>query len=65
LGVTSTGIVMVAAALMLLAALGYAWKHRPYRGPGTDTTAADEMAMRASKFTQRSGGMGGDIGGDL
>jgi hypothetical protein len=39
--------------LMVGAAFVYAWRNRPYRGPGADTTAVDQMAMQASKFVTR------------
>jgi hypothetical protein len=58
-------LVVGAIVAMVVAAFVYAWKNRPYRGPNADIEWRDEMAMRASKFTERSGGMGGDIGGDL
>ena len=56
---------MGSAILLVGAAFVYAWRNRPYRGPGADTTAVDEMAMQASKFTTRGPCMGSDIGSDL
>jgi hypothetical protein len=53
------------AILLVGAAFVYAWRNRPYRGPGADTAAVDEMAMQASKFTTRGPCMGSDIGSDL
>jgi hypothetical protein len=52
---------------MVAVAVAYAWKNRPYRRPGAeaDNEWRDEMALRADKVTRRSGGFGGDIGGDL
>jgi hypothetical protein len=63
--VVLTWILVGAALLMVLAAFVYAWRNRPYRGPGADTEAVDEMAMQASKFTTRGPTMGADIGSEL
>ena len=63
--VVLTWILVAAALLMVSAAFVYAWRNRPFRGPGADTTAVDEMAMQASKFTTRGPCMGADIGTDL
>ena len=62
-----TGILVGAFVLLLLAAFVYAWRNRPYRGPGAedDNAFRDEMALQADKFTNRSHSMGADIGGDL
>ena len=60
-----TWILVGSAILLVGAALVYAWRNRPYRGPGADTTAVDEMAMQASKFSTRGPCMGSDIGSDL
>jgi hypothetical protein len=60
-----TWILVGSAILLVGAAFGYAWRNRPYRGPGADTAAVDEMAMQASKFTTRGPCMGSDIGSDL
>jgi hypothetical protein len=60
-----TWVILGAAVVMLASALVYAWRHRPYRGPGADTDTADEMAMRASKMVNRIHDMGADIGSDV
>jgi hypothetical protein len=60
-----TWILVGSAILLVGAAVVYAWRNRPYREPGADTTAVDEMAMQASKFTTRGPCMGSDIGSDL
>jgi hypothetical protein len=62
-----TGLVVGAVACMFVAAFVYAWRNRPYRGPGAehDNAWRDEMAMEASKFVNRTHDMGADVGGDL
>ena len=60
-----TWILVGSAILLVGAAFVYAWRNRPYRVPGADTAAVDEMAMQASKFTTRGPCMGSDIGSDL
>jgi hypothetical protein len=65
--VVLTWILVGAFVLLLCAAFVYAWRNRPYRGPGAedDNAFRDEMALQADKFTNRSHSMGADIGGDL
>jgi hypothetical protein len=65
--VVLTWILVGAIVLLLLAAFAYAWRNRPYRGPGAedDNAFRDEMALQADTFTNRSHSMGADIGGDL
>ena len=62
-----TWFLVGAFAVLLIAAFVYAWRNRPYRGPGAEEDNAwrDEMAMEASKFVNRTHDMGADIGGDL
>jgi hypothetical protein len=48
-------VIVAAFALMIIGAIAFVWKNRPYRGPGADNAAADEMAMEASSFVNRSG----------
>jgi hypothetical protein len=65
--VVLTWILVGAFVLLLLAAFVYAWRNRPYRGPGAEDDSAwrDEMALQVDTFTNRSHSMGADIGGGL
>ena len=54
-------------AVLLVAAIVYLWRNRPYRGEGAEEDNAwrDEMALQASKYVNRTHDMGADIGTDL
>jgi hypothetical protein len=65
--VVLTWVLVGGFVVLLVAAIVYVWRNRPYRGTGAEDDNAwrDEMALQADKFTNRSHGMGADIGGDL
>jgi len=62
-----TWVLVGAFLVMVVAGFVYAWRNRPYRGPGAeeDNEWRDEMALRASKIVNRSQDLGGDVGSDL
>ena len=49
----------VGGVLLLLAAIVYVWRNRPYRGPGAeeDTAWREEAALQADAFVNRSANM--------
>lgn len=47
----------IAGLTLLLLAIAYCWKNRPYRGDGSDEWR-DEMALEADRSVYRSGGGG-------